>query len=81
MPQTEQPLKIAQGPGTGSWIGIYRGYARALALAALLLTGATAHGASIDWSLGPTYNGPNGFQGILTNGSLVAARNVGGTAH
>jgi hypothetical protein len=80
MAQTEQPLKIAQGPGTGSRIGTYRGYARALAWAALLLTGATAHGASIDWSLGPAYNGPNGFQGILTNGSLVAAHNVGGTA-
>lgn len=29
-----------------------------------------ASAADISWSTGPTFNGPNGHLGILTNGSL-----------
>ena len=32
--------------------------------------------ADISWSTGPTFNGPNGHLGILTNGSLVEAINL-----
>lgn len=35
--------------------------------------------ADISWSTGPTFNGPNGHLGILTNGSLVEAINLTGT--
>ncbi|AEJ02715.1 PEP motif putative anchor domain protein [Nitrosomonas sp. Is79A3] len=34
--------------------------------------------ADISWSTGPTFNGPNGHLGILTNGSLVEAINLAG---
>ena len=47
-----------------------------LAGMACLVAGA-AQAASIAWSNGPNYNGANGFQGILTNGSLVAAYDLG----
>ncbi len=44
-----------------------------IGLTALLLLTSAAQAASIAWATGPSYDGPNGFEGILTNGSLVAA--------
>jgi hypothetical protein len=49
----------------------------ALAVALLSLS-AGAGAATISWTTGPTFNGPNGHQGILTNGSLVEAVNLAG---
>src|SRR4051812_12829750 len=46
-------------------------------LTALLLLTSAAHAASITWSLAPNYDGPNGFEAILTNGSLVVAYDLG----
>lgn len=49
-----------------------------IALAACLAAGA-AQAAGIGWTTGPSFGGPNGHQGILTNGTLVAAVDLGGT--
>lgn len=38
-----------------------------------------AQAADIAWATGPTFNGPNGHLGILTNGSLVEAINLSGS--
>ncbi|WP_292993964.1 PEP-CTERM sorting domain-containing protein [Nitrosomonas sp.] len=43
-----------------------------------LATAAPVSAADISWSTGPTFNGPNGHLGILTNGSLVEAINLAG---
>lgn len=53
---------------------------RALAGAALAAGAAPVLAASITWSTGPTFNGPTGHQGILTNGVLVEAVNLQGAA-
>jgi hypothetical protein len=45
---------------------------------ALTLTGA-AYAAPIEWTPGPGFGGANGHQGILTNGTLVEAIDLGGT--
>jgi hypothetical protein len=50
------------------------------AAAALLSLPVLASAASITWTAGPQFNGPNGHQGILTNGTLVEAVNLRGTA-
>ena len=53
-----------------------------LSTTAVLLGLATAipvSAADISWSTGPTFNGPNGHLGILTNGSLVEAINLAGS--
>jgi hypothetical protein len=50
----------------------------ALALTALLVAG-SASAASITWVTGPSFGGANGHQGILTNGTLVEAIDLGGT--
>ena len=44
-----------------------------------LATAAPVSAADISWSTGPTFNGPNGHLGILTNGSLVEAINLTGS--
>lgn len=44
-----------------------------------LATAAPVSAADISWSTGPTFNGPNGHLGILTNGSLVEAINLAGS--
>ncbi len=44
-----------------------------------LVTVIPASAADISWSTGPTFNGPNGHLGILTNGSLVEAINLAGS--
>lgn len=44
---------------------------------AAILAPAIAEGAAIAWSAGPLYNGASGFNGIQTNGVLVAAVNWG----
>jgi hypothetical protein len=49
-----------------------------LATAALLAAGG-ASAAAIDWALGPYYGGAQGHLGILTNGTLVEAIDLGGT--
>lgn len=51
-------------------------------LAAALTAGAAqvAAAADITWTTGPTFNGPNGHLGILTNGTLVEAINLAGVA-
>ncbi|GAB4121639.1 MAG: hypothetical protein Fur0014_21310 [Rubrivivax sp.] len=49
-----------------------------LAIAALLAAGA-APAAQITWTTGPTFGGANGHLGILTNGTLVEAIDLGGT--
>jgi hypothetical protein len=52
---------------------------RAAAAAALIAAAALpASAANISWTLGPTFGGPLGHQGILTNGSLVQAVNLVG---
>ena len=49
-------------------------------LTALALLGSTAaHAAQITWTHGPSFGGPNGHLGILTNGTLVEAIDLGGT--
>lgn len=48
-----------------------------VALSCLAATGANA--ASVDWTLGPSFNGSTGYLGILTNGTLVEAVNLTGT--
>ncbi|MDP1785717.1 MAG: PEPxxWA-CTERM sorting domain-containing protein [Nitrosomonas sp.] len=40
----------------------------------------SASAASISWSTGPNFGGPNGHLGILTNGSLVEAINLAGSS-
>jgi hypothetical protein len=54
-------------------------FKNALAATALLAAGA-ASAAPIDWALGPTFGGADGHQGILTNGLLVEAIDLGGAA-
>jgi len=49
-------------------------------VATLLAAAAAASAAPISWQLGPTFNGPNGFQAIQTNGTLVEAGNLGSEA-
>jgi len=48
---------------------------------AFALVGAVscASAAAISWSPGPSFGGPNGHQGILTNGTLVEAIDLGAT--
>lgn len=54
---------------------------RVLAISALTLSSiSAASAASITWSAGPNFGGPNGHLGILTNGSLVEAVNLTGAA-
>lgn len=53
--------------------------AKLAAMAAMLLAPVAAQAAAITWSTGPTFSGANGFQGILTNGTLIAAVNTGST--
>lgn len=48
-----------------------------IALAALLAAG-TAQAATITWTTGPSFGGPDGHDGILTNGTLVEAIDLGG---
>lgn len=51
---------------------------RSLLLGLMVLNFASgSRAAAIAWSVGPAFGGPTGFQGILTNGSLVAAVNLG----
>jgi hypothetical protein len=42
----------------------------------VLLVPLAASAASITWTEGPQFNGPNGHEGILTNGTLVEAVNL-----
>jgi hypothetical protein len=51
---------------------------RSLVLIAVLAAGA-ASAAEINWALGPSFGGTNGHLGILTNGTLVQAIDLGGT--
>lgn len=53
-------------------------HARALVLALGLAAG-TTHAAQITWTTGPSYGGANGHLGILTNGTLVEAIDLGGS--
>ncbi|OQW41958.1 MAG: hypothetical protein A4S08_02210 [Proteobacteria bacterium SG_bin4] len=54
---------------------------RIVAVSALMLTSiSAASAASITWSHGPNFGGPNGHLGILTNGSLVEAINLAGSS-
>jgi hypothetical protein len=53
---------------------------RILTATALAAATAPALSASISWSTGPTFNGPNGHLGILTNGFLVEAVSLRGGA-
>lgn len=46
---------------------------RTLAATATLLTGLSAAAADVTWTVGPTFGGPDGHLGILTNGTLVDA--------
>lgn len=48
-----------------------------LALASALFA-AAAPAADIDWSLGPSFGGADGHEGILTNGALVEAIDLNG---
>jgi hypothetical protein len=50
-----------------------------LAAVAACITVSAAQAASITWQTGPTFGGPNGHEGILTNGVLVEAVDLGGT--
>lgn len=50
---------------------------RSIVLIAVLAAGA-ASAAEINWALGPTFGGASGHQGILTNGTLVEAQDLGG---
>lgn len=49
---------------------------KTLALAAVLAAG-TAQAAQITWTTGPSFGGPDGHDGILTNGALVEAIDLG----
>ena len=53
---------------------------RTLTAAALAAVAAPALSASIGWTTGPGFNGPNGHLGILTNGTLVEAVSLRGVA-
>lgn len=54
---------------------------RLLVLSAITLCSiSAASAASITWSNGPNFGGPNGHLGILTNGALVEAVNLAGVA-
>lgn len=53
--------------------------AACLAAATLGLAG-HAQAAAITWTLGPSFGGPLGHQGILTNGSLVEATHLSGVS-
>lgn len=53
---------------------------RPIFLATGLLAASAAQAANINWSIGPSFGGANGHQGILTNGSLVEAVNLTGAA-
>src|SRR5690348_9240891 len=53
---------------------------RKLLLSLFMMAAATAEGAAITWSNGPNYGGTAGVNGILTNGTLVAAVDVGSAA-
>jgi hypothetical protein len=59
---------------------VHQTLTRMLAVVALAGASAPVLSASIDWSTGPTFNGPSGHLGILTNGSLVEAVNLKGVA-
>ncbi len=48
-------------------------------LAAACITVSAAQAASITWQTGPTFGGPNGHEGILTNGVLVEAVDLTGS--
>ena len=53
--------------------------ARAFMVSTLAVTAVPAAlAANITWSTGPTFNGPNGHLGILTNGTLVESVNMVG---
>ena len=51
---------------------------RSLTATALAIAAGSALSASVTWSTGPTFNGPTGYSGILTNGTLVEAVNMAG---
>jgi hypothetical protein len=54
---------------------------RILAISALTLSSiSAASAASITWSTGPNFGGPDGHLGILTNGALVEAIDLAGVA-
>jgi PEP-CTERM motif len=48
-------------------------------LATAVAAAGAATAAPIEWTPGPSFGGPNGHQGILTNGTLVQAIDLGGT--
>jgi hypothetical protein len=48
-------------------------------LAAALTAAGAASAAQITWTTGPSFGGADGHEGILTNGTLVAAIDLGGT--
>jgi hypothetical protein len=50
-----------------------------LILAAALTAAGAASAAPIEWTPGPSFGGANGHEGILTNGTLVEAIDLGGT--
>ena len=54
----------------------HRAAAAALIAAAAL---PSAFAAEVDWAMGPSFGGALGHQGILTNGTLVEAIDLGGT--
>lgn len=49
------------------------------ATALALLASTAAHAAQITWTTGPSFGGATGHLGILTNGTLVEAIDLGGT--
>jgi hypothetical protein len=52
---------------------------KTLILATALTAAGAASAAAIEWTPGPSFGGANGHQGILTNGTLVEAIDLGGT--
>jgi hypothetical protein len=46
---------------------------------AALCTSSAAFAAPVEWTVGPSFGGAVGHQGILTNGTLVEAIDLGGT--
>lgn len=46
---------------------------------ALLAAGSSTFAAGITWTTGPSFGGATGHEGILTNGTLVQAIDLGGT--
>jgi hypothetical protein len=52
---------------------------RTLLTFAALCASAAAFAAPIEWTVGPSFGGANGHQGILTHGTLVEAIDLGGT--